>query len=422
MSTTSRVRRTGTALLPVALSGALLVVPGAAAQTGAAPDETRAAAQTRAAPDDHVWTVHSSDGRPGPIAPPLPEGRFFANQQLMSSWSYQVAPGVKFRRWFWKDARGPVRAQLLRIDLDRGFTLDHLASRLVPKRDTPTRLVTRRGAIGGVNGDFFDIRDTGAPLGNARGRRSGLRSAAPAGDWTKSFWIEPDGHARIGRPHLQAHVRGKPWLRIDHWNSPTVQPGNVGVYRSSWGWTGGRRVVDGQRRNLREVVVRQGRVRSNRPWLSMGRRIKAGFVLVGRGRGANRLRSLRPGSRVRLDRHLSRRAAVAISGSVILRKRGRDNTIDDREMHPRTAIGIDRDTNRILLAVVDGRYRGSRGLTMKETSELMRRLGAEVALNLDGGGSSTMVARKPNGRLAVMNRPSDGHQRRVPNALGVVRR
>jgi exopolysaccharide biosynthesis protein len=48
-------------------------------------------------------------------------------------------------------------------------------------------------------------------------------------------------------------------------------------------------------------------------------------------------------------------------------------------------------------------------------------LGAEDALNLDGGGSSTMVARRPvTGRLRVWNSPSDGHQRRVPNGLAWV--
>ena len=161
---------------------------------------------------------------------------------------------------------------------------------------------------------------------------------------------------------------------------------------------------------------------TNRSSLRPGRRIRSGFVLIGRDESADRLRTLDRGSRVAVRASLSERARVATSGSVILRKQGEDNTIDDREMHPRTAIGIDRNLNRLLLLVVDGRYSGSRGLTMQETSELMRRLGAESALNLDGGGSSTMVApRQQSGLPSVMNRPSDGSQRPVPNGLGVVR-
>jgi exopolysaccharide biosynthesis protein len=52
------------------------------------------------------------------------------------------------------------------------------------------------------------------------------------------------------------------------------------------------------------------------------------------------------------------------------------------------------------------------GMTLPETAELMRELGALDALNLDGGGSSTMVVEGQ-----VVNRPSDGRERSVSNAL-----
>ena len=73
----------------------------------------------------------------------------------------------------------------------------------------------------------------------------------------------------------------------------------------------------------------------------------------------------------------------------------------------------------MLLLVVDGRQEFSRGYTLVELARLMRSLGAEDALNLDGGGSSTMVGIGPGGHLRVVNSPSDGQQRRVANALGV---
>ena len=71
------------------------------------------------------------------------------------------------------------------------------------------------------------------------------------------------------------------------------------------------------------------------------------------------------------------------------------------------------------MLVVDGRSKESRGLTMRELAELMIVLGAEHALNLDGGGSSTLAARGPVlGNLRVWNTPSDGEQRHVPNGIG----
>jgi len=73
--------------------------------------------------------------------------------------------------------------------------------------------------------------------------------------------------------------------------------------------------------------------------------------------------------------------------------------------HPRTVIGVDGE-GRMLLVVVDGRRRGSVGMDLVQLANLMRRLGAVSALNLDGGGSTTMVVRGK-----VVNRPSDGHER-----------
>jgi exopolysaccharide biosynthesis protein len=93
--------------------------------------------------------------------------------------------------------------------------------------------------------------------------------------------------------------------------------------------------------------------------------------------------------------------------------------VDDREMHPRTAIGIDRATNQLLLLVVDGRQSFSRGYTMVELANRLADLGADEALNLDGGGSSTMVAKRKSGEVGVINSPSDGGQRSVPNGLEI---
>jgi hypothetical protein len=83
--------------------------------------------------------------------------------------------------------------------------------------------------------------------------------------------------------------------------------------------------------------------------------------------------------------------------------------------HGRTAVGVTAD-GRLLLVVVDGRQPGySRGMTLRELAELLQRLGARSAMNLDGGGSSEMVV---NGVTA--SRPSDGHERGIANALVVL--
>jgi exopolysaccharide biosynthesis protein len=94
--------------------------------------------------------------------------------------------------------------------------------------------------------------------------------------------------------------------------------------------------------------------------------------------------------------------------------------------NPRTAAGFARNGTRLLLVVVDGRQAPySDGMSLRELANLMLSLGARDAINLDGGGSSTLVYADPasNGALTIANRPSDkGGERAVGDALAIVQR
>jgi len=84
--------------------------------------------------------------------------------------------------------------------------------------------------------------------------------------------------------------------------------------------------------------------------------------------------------------------------------------------HPRSGIGFSRDSTTLYLITVDGRQESSDGMSLVEFAEEMRRHGVWNGLNLDGGGSTTLVIR---GRLA--NKPSDPTgERAVGNAVLVV--
>lgn len=86
---------------------------------------------------------------------------------------------------------------------------------------------------------------------------------------------------------------------------------------------------------------------------------------------------------------------------------------------PRTCIGVSQDKSKIYILCIDGRVKGI-GATTYECSTIMREMGAYDAIQLDGGGSTTMTI-KPNGteELKVVNTPSDGGQRAVANAVGI---
>jgi len=95
---------------------------------------------------------------------------------------------------------------------------------------------------------------------------------------------------------------------------------------------------------------------------------------------------------------------------------------------PCTAVGLNADATQMVLVVVDGkRQQFSRGMTSSELADEMLKLGCHTAIDLDGGGSSTMVLRDRVNGLTLMNDPSDGRvlpidipvQRAVYSALGV---
>lgn len=108
-----------------------------------------------------------------------------------------------------------------------------------------------------------------------------------------------------------------------------------------------------------------------------------------------------------------------VSGHPTILQNGqlRDNNGDPlcSNRHPRTAVGLSADQRTLYLAVVDGRASTRIGMTCDELSALLRDLGAAHAMNLDGGGSSTMWMQGPG----VVNVPSDGSPRVVGNHLAI---
>jgi len=360
---------------------------------------------------------HSSGGEQGPLAAPLPPWSRAPTQTDWTSWG--IAPGVKYTRWGWTDSRGPVRAHLLTIDPGTpGLRIDYASMGPVRRVAPLTSILRRDRAIAGVNGDFYDIGHTGAPLGLGKDRQRGLLHARQTG-WNNAFFVDRRGRAGIGDLPMTAKVVFHRDLTITNLNSPFVTPGGVGVYTPRWGRTAGYGVTQGQRERVRQVTVEGGRVVMSRRKLSEDKRIK-GLVLIGRGEGAVELRKELPvGTRVKVRGALEGDPQMAISGNRFLVHEGIIRAVDDRELHPRTAVGVDSDTGEVLLLVIDGRSSRSRGFTMVELANLMIDLGADEAVNLDGGGSSTLVGKGRAGKVKVLNDPSDGGQRSVANGIQV---
>ena len=115
----------------------------------------------------------------------------------------------------------------------------------------------------------------------------------------------------------------------------------------------------------------------------------------------------------------------AISGDRMLVEQGQVvDGLDDQELDPRSAVGLNKNGRYLILIVVDGRQPFySDGATFTKLAELLIAQGAHSAMSLDGGGSSTLVMAGENGEPVILNSPIDnyipGRERPVANHLGI---
>ncbi len=142
--------------------------------------------------------------------------------------------------------------------------------------------------------------------------------------------------------------------------------------------------------------VSEGRVISK----PNGERMRAALLVDAEGNAAivETLTDLPPNTR------------YAVSGNTLALKAGQIVATDPAGVrHPRTVVGLSEDRKTLWLVVIDGRQEGhSRGATMLEVGELLKKLGAHDALNVDGGGSTAMVVKDlRTGTHGVANQVSE---------------
>jgi hypothetical protein len=148
-----------------------------------------------------------------------------------------------------------------------------------------------------------------------------------------------------------------------------------------------------------------------------------GFVVSAAGSARAAVETLAPGRVLSVSAEIPEaRGQVlqeAVGGGPRMLRGGKVSVEGDSSLaaakHPRTAAGWDAQ-GRLALVVVDGRQAGwSAGITLNELAALMLEMGCREAVNLDGGGSSTMWVKGE-----IKNKPSDKRERPVANALVVV--
>lgn len=349
---------------------------------------------------------------------------------LAAGQSTQLLPGVTYEQDVQFTPHGPVAIHVIRGPRPSGLyrLRPALARETVTDRETVSSMQRRRSSEAtavGVNGDFFSLAD-GRPSGITM--RDGVL-VTPPNAGRSSLGVGLDGLLDVSRVTFRATWRGLgPRRQVSGLNKA---PGTNGVslFTADWGRATPR--VEGAvavvlspfppttpGTDLEAVVTRVADGGG-------GVAIPAGSaVLVARGSAAARIREEAPPEasvtvRLVLQPDWST-VSDAIGGGPELVRDGRpvyrpDEAFTTSQLaprNPRSAVG-QRADGRLLIVTTDGRQPGySVGMTSFELAQAMARLGAVRAMALDSGGSATLAF---DG--TVLNRPSDGRERAVANAL-----
>ncbi|MEV0412854.1 phosphodiester glycosidase family protein [Streptomyces sp. NPDC050448] len=343
----------------------------------------------------------------------------------------RIAPGIRLESYDRLEADRWLRIDELVVDLGAsgGVRAEYLGGHgpaTVAESAARHPAGPGRRVVAAVNGDFFDIRGTGAPLGPGLGGGRLLHSATPGPGAAPAVGFGADGIGRVLRIGLGGSVTlpGGTVRPLAGYNAARPPAGGLSAYTADWPGTELPALGTA-------VAVRDGRVTAAASPVggpARRERPEPGTTVLAAaadGAAAAELAALRPGDAVAVAaRAVAEAGAVptaAVGGREALVVAGVPQNHDGESNNaaaPRTAVGFSRDGRQLRILTVDGRQRDSGGLTLTALGRLMHRLGAYEALNLDGGGSSTLLAGQSGAAaLALENSPSDGRPRPVPNGL-----
>jgi hypothetical protein len=359
----------------------------------------------------------------GTKAKPIVQANYITMLALQSGSS-----GVIHRRWKSKTPSGaPLLINMLVVaPNDAGLEIRPVLSNPVQlrgKRRLSQLASSHSGAIAAINASYFKP-DSGLPLGLVM-----VDKEVYSGPLFNRvcLGISPQGTFEMAQVALsgQLTLGDGTSVKIDTINQPRVSQQSVVLYSGKWGALAPPMPHKGI-----QIAI----VGNTMTAVSTTQRLaipKDGWVLSGPAEGPLASIAVPNAQDKPLALTLNTSPdwsgiAHAISGGPYLVKDGQvyvDTVAQRIRMNPaevsapRTAVGITA-SGQLLLVTVDGRQQKvSQGLTLVQMGQLMRRLGAVQAMNLDGGGSTQMVVA---GRL--VNSPSIPHGAAVSTALGIFKR
>ncbi|MFD0714199.1 stalk domain-containing protein [Paenibacillus sp. GCM10027626] len=357
-----------------------------------------------------------------------------------------ITSGAKRIDYVWTKSNGKYsNVHVIEVDLANPYVkLDVMSGKSgsVTGLGTVGNMVKNSGAVAGVNADFFNPAGDHATLGPqvtngglvvSPSRLTGMYAFAVTSDRKPVIDLFSfDGsqlQAGDGATFPLAGVN-KPAYRTEPDNGYS-HANAMQVYTSAW-------TVERPSATLTEVLVvddvvqqvaENGTIPGNPP--------ANGYILLAQGTAAKFVRDHLPvGASVTLNYNLKAQTSgqqygpsqlqMLVGGYTILVDQGKTtafsrdtNPISGSSERSRTAIGFTQDNSKVLMITVED-VGSSQGMTLAELQKMMVKLGVWRGLNLDGGGSTTMISRPLGETETGLAHPiENSSQRSVANGVGV---
>jgi trimeric autotransporter adhesin len=361
-----------------------------------------------------------------------------------------LTSGATLKKYVWQSKRSnkdiKVNGDVVEVDLTNpNVKLDVMTgtNNQFTKKQSVLEMAKETKAVAGTNGDFYNTMAEGVPIGPQISSGQ-LMATPPYLPGFYSFALDKDNKPLVDLFTFQGSIKTKdgssyPLGGINktyYWFEPNDEHSHIDgmfMYTNAWGQ------VD--RSNDGKTVPTEVLVQNNVIMKIAENAIidmiapKDGYILRASGKATEFVKAyMKVGDPLIADYSIlpqdpsktydARAFRMMIGGHTIMVDEGKPAAFS-REVdslccyRSRTALGYSQDQKTAYLITVDNSG-DSKGLSMTELQQFMIKVGVWKGLNLDGGGSTQMVAR-PLGEMqpVLINKTETGSQRKVVNGVGV---
>ena len=314
----------------------------------------------------------------------------------------------------------------------------------VAKRVNVRTMATQSGAIAAINGDVFGMVNEGAPLGTHI-NKNGLQVSPSLLVGMYAFGVTKDKKPIIDSYTFEGTVKtstgssfnlagiNKSTYASDVTGEAYSHANTLFIYTSAWG---GKERPMNSAASPTEVLVVDNSVKEVSSSMISTSIPANGYILRGHGKAAEFLKKLTVGETITANYHLVSQTtkqqvnpddfSMMVSGHTLLLDQGQavDFTrsitgVSGSSYTSRTAVGYSTDRKKVYFVTAE-KSGANTGVSLQELQAILKRLNIEKAVNLDGGGSTTMVERKLGTHDIVLSHSTqESSLRAVTNGIGV---